>query len=254
MKKSLFVLMVLLLTAPAMALTISCEGDANGSGVVTVSYSGGDAQDPPRAFALDIQLDSGATIVVDSTNADDSNFTTYPGTIVIEDGNVTDEGTPVADPCDHQDTGDGEGTDNMTTEQGSLYDDPNDQPGTSGLLVSFTVSGDCNVSITSNVIRGKVVLESGASVDLSTSCEVDVDDDPTCWSYDCFDCGDGDGDCELTFGDITLLINGWPPNDYIPCADFTKDTEMTFADITVLINNWPPNGGCANCGSCTPIP
>jgi hypothetical protein len=76
--------------------------------------------------------------------------------------------------------------------------------------------------------------------------------EPNCWCYDCFDCGDNTGDCNLTFDDISTLINGWPPNAYNPCADLTKDKAMTFDDINVLIVNWPPNGGCDNCGECTP--
>jgi hypothetical protein len=83
-------------------------------------------------------------------------------------------------------------------------------------------------------------------------------DRPESWCYDCFDCGDADGDCQLTFADIDILSNAWPPNTYDPRADLTKDGTITFADINVLITHWPLKGGpgcqCPGCQPCTPVP
>ena len=258
MKKALYVVIMLLLAAPAMgALSISCNDE--GSGRVSVSYSGADSANLPRAFALDITLSGGCIVKAGSLGDLSADFDIYPGTIQITDGNIVSAGTPVA-PASDPGAGEGEGADNMTTEQGSLYASGDPAPATSGMLLSFeadangTGAASCTVSVAVNGTRGKVVLEDGSSVDLSTSCEVDFGGSPACWSYDCFSCGDGNGDCDLTFADLNLVINGWPPNPYNPCADYDKSTDMTFADLNVLINNWPPNGACANCGSCTPLP
>ncbi len=86
---------------------------------------------------------------------------------------------------------------------------------------------------------------------------------PVCWCYDCFNCGDTNGDCALTYsGDVTTIQNAWPASGfpYNPCADLNKDGAITFSgDLQILINHWPANPvppyqpGCLDCGACTPI-
>ncbi len=189
MRKLCFVLTALLLTAPALAtITISCAqvGETN---EVVVSYVSSDAN-IPRAFGLDITLDNGATIG-EITDANDK-FWVHPGNILIVDGNVTDEGDPVA-PQDGNYPGrelGGLGTGGMTIEMGSLYS-PNDLehptgPGTSGTLLSFIVDigpgEDCNVTIAGNGARGNVVLENTdpAATNLPTICAVVIPPEPEC--------------------------------------------------------------------------
>lgn len=246
MKKTILMLIVLLLVTPAMAtVKITCE-DAGG-GQVNIYYDRNDEVELVRAFGLDIVATDANIIDVNNVNPD---YRIYPGTIYIVDGNVIDWGSPVA-PANAP----GVSTSGVTIEAGSLYEagDANLIPDPCGLLCTITVDGDCDISITTNNTRGGVVLEDATSADVnSPGCTVQPG--PACWSYDCFDCGDMNGDCGHTFDDITILIAGWPPNPYDPCADLNKDGGMTFDDITILINHWPPGPGCTPCGACTPIP
>jgi hypothetical protein len=58
MKKFVFVLAVLLLASPALALDVSCTvGEGNDANLVTVSFSGASAGAGVRGMAFDIQLD-----------------------------------------------------------------------------------------------------------------------------------------------------------------------------------------------------
>ena len=244
MKKIILALVVLALALPASAeVLITCEQTVPDEPNVIVSYDNGEAE-PVRAFALEITLDAGEISTISCLSDD---YYIYPGDIDIEDGQVQDFGSCVAS----IDANVG------IVEMGSLYAAEDachpDGPPDEGDLLLVTVSGECEVCITENEIRGGVVMEDLSPADVNTGC-CDVVLGPACWNYDCFNCGDADGDCALTFGDISILIAGWPPNPYNPCADLDKDTAMTFGDINVLIANWPPLGACANCGSCTPIP
>ncbi|MCK5473710.1 MAG: hypothetical protein KAI59_06720, partial [Planctomycetes bacterium] len=159
MKKSIiFVLAMCLFAAPAMAaVDITCSDD--GSGVVTVSWDKNAEPNMVRAFALDITVDNGATITaVNDVNVD---YGIYPGSIVIVGGAVTEDGSPVADVNDGPagTTLPGLDSNGVTVEMGSLYVGDGNAPDASGDLFTFTVDGDCNVTIVENVVRGGVVLE-----------------------------------------------------------------------------------------------
>jgi hypothetical protein len=256
MKKISLILAVLLMTAPAAAVTITCTG--NGL-ECTVEYSFSGEPNSVRAFALDIVVDNGAIItdVNDDVNPD---YNIYPGSIVIVDGSVTEDGNAVADPCDYpSDTQPGVGSSGITVEMGALYSPPIDPcgPPPGGVLLKFTVDTDCNVTITQNSARGGVVLTDPTqdpSSFVSEGCQ--LFDEPPCWSYDCFECGDGNGDCNVTFADMMLVINAWDPNPYDPCADFNKDGSVTFGDVMIIINHWAPKEACPaaeGCSPCTPI-
>jgi hypothetical protein len=162
MRKVSLILAVLLFAVPAWAtVTITCEqvGDTN---EVIVSYDMDSEPNIVRAFALDITVDSGATItdVNDDVNDD---YDIYPGSIVISDGEIDEEGQAVADPNDHDDTQPGIDSNGITVEMGGLWSPPNDDdnaPPLTGVLLKFYVDGehDCNVVITENDARGGVVL------------------------------------------------------------------------------------------------
>jgi hypothetical protein len=154
MKKMIIFLAVLALVVPAMAgVEITCEKSGT---TFTVSYTASDDANKPRAFALDLVVDNGATIVdVNDFNAD---FWVYPGSIQINNGAVADYGDAVADPCDYPtDTKLGRGKSGATVEMGSLYETT--APGNTGVLFTVDVSADCNLTITENNARGGVVIE-----------------------------------------------------------------------------------------------
>jgi len=275
MRKLCFMLTTLLLAVPAFAgVTITCAD--LGGGECQVSYVASDDANIPRAFGLDITLDNAETI----TGITDANekYWVYPGTIQIVDGDVTDEGEPVAPGTDPGAKG-GIDTNGVTIEMGSLYDpnDPEHQEGPpqAGTLLSFTVSGNCIVTIEGNAARGNVVLEdtSEASTNLPSSCIMSVD----CWSGDAAstitwnavgspDCwcksvnprqchGDADG---AAFGrqnywvytnDLTILKNAWqiaagPTTEPGICADFDRqgfgrqNYRVYTADLTILKKHW----------------
>ena len=169
MRKLSLILAVLVLTAPAWArVDITCEqvGDTN---EVVVSYNVTEEEpNKVRAFALDITLDNDVNITDVNTSAN-VNYTIFPGSVAISGGEVTDEGTAVADPCDYpQDTQDGLGSSGATIEMGALYSPPVDTspnaPPDYGVLLSFfTEEIDCNVTIELNVARGGVVLTNPAA-------------------------------------------------------------------------------------------
>jgi len=160
MRKFSLILAVLLFTVPAWAtVTITCQ-QVGTSNDVLVSYVNTEAK-KVRAFALDITVNNGVISAVDDSVS--SWYTIYPGSIVIVDGEVTDDGTAVADPNDHPDTKPGIGTNGITVEMGALYAPPDDAngPPNSGDLLKFTntvTSGNTTVTITENGSRGGVVL------------------------------------------------------------------------------------------------
>lgn len=271
MKKFLGLLLILAMAAPSFAaVTVACSDE--GSGVVAITYSGAAGADLPRAFALVVSVDGGATVdAVGDYSTDGTGFGIYPGTIDVNSttGAVDDYGTPVAPASDPGAAGTGTGTSSVILELCSLhtptdFDSPN-APADAGTLCKITVSGDTTVSIAEeDTFRGGVILYDGSDAGASLgTCSVTVASGPACWSYDCFDCGDTNGDCYLTFnGDVQTLIDAWPSSGgtYDQCADLNKDGVITFnGDVQVLINKWPAapqsghQAGCLDCGTCSAI-
>lgn len=170
MKKIIFVLAVLVLAVPVFArVDITCAQVPDEPNVI-VSFNNTEGQ-PVRAFALNITVSGGATIVaVESLNSD---YYVYPGSIEIDDGEVQENGwgSPVCNPGDYDDTLPGLDSNGVTIEMASLYaaTDPehSSAPADSGPLVKLTLDGGSAVCITieGNVLRGKVVLEDATSVE-----------------------------------------------------------------------------------------
>jgi hypothetical protein len=272
MKKLYFLLTVLLLAAPAFcAVDVNCTADGN---VVTVTYDATADGVLPRAFGLDITVDNGATIEV--LDYADPNFWVHPGSIVITDGDVTDEGSAVAPNTDPGALG-GLGTGGVTIEMGSLYDgnDPchTTGPDLSGVLLVFkcdSSGADANVIIAGNAARGNVVLETTdeATVNYGT-CKVvfaepeclkasapeyaewDAWGKPACWCYQRQCRGDASG-TKLGFwvqlADLNILKSAWYKSDAllagIPngiCADFNHAKlgfRVQLADLNILKTYW----------------
>lgn len=189
MKKIIFVLTTLMLAAPVMAGVGICYNQAGGK--VALKYDASAEAELVRAFALDITVE-GATITgVEGANP---SYGIYPGSIVIDEdtGQVTNDGTPVADAGEYDGTLDGLGTGGVTIEMGSLYADGETPPAKTGDIITLVLSGAASsVTIAENVIRGGVVMEDpavasnctfgvcpgdGCPGDLDDNDQVDLDD------------------------------------------------------------------------------
>jgi hypothetical protein len=238
MKKVSLILAVLLFVSPAWAVvTITCQqvGDTN---EVLVSYVNTEPN-KVRAFALDVTVSAGTITGIDDSVS--PSYTIYPGSIVIEDGEVTDDGTAVADPCDLPgDTQGGIGTGGITVEMGALYAPPEDNspnaPGDINDLFSFFVSSTCTVTIVENEGRGGVVLTDPNAdpcvppsvcpvlLDCYPSCiEPDYTqwlavNRPPCWCYprqchgdidNAFEGGPKSGYFYVHFNDLAVLLSAW---------------------------------------------
>ena len=174
MKRTIFVLAVLVLAAPALADTVSIEATHEGSGVVRIDYAVSDAN-LVRGFALNVTVDTNVITACTpylegECNSVKKGYGIFPGTIDINavTGIVEGFGTPVSDPCEPDNPGQ-LGTSSIVLEMGSLYSPtgaPNAPP-TSGTLCWLTVAGDCNMSVTvEDTLRGGIVMEdAGVTVD-----------------------------------------------------------------------------------------
>lgn len=243
MRKLFLMLAVLLLASTAYAadVTISCTADGN---EVTVSYTASADVNIPRGLGLDIKLNNDETIT--SVTPLDPNFWVYPGT-------YGDTNVPIGDPCDSSDTLPGIDSNGVTIEMGSLHSPPEvnspNAPDISNDLLSFTVSGDCNVAITGNAARGKVVFydatnEDDGRVVVYTGCEV-VLGCPTC-------VGDLNGDNIKKLVDMYMLRGklitaynltglyevpkGDPTVGYLwdDCGDMNGDDFLKLVDMYML--------------------
>ena len=165
MIKRVIFLLVIMLPASASTATVFLACTDLGNGVVQLSYDSSQEAYRVSGFGLDIRVSSGIITSVGNLNSD---YWVYPGQIVIYAGQLVDLGTPVCSP-DYPGTLGGLGTHGMTIEMGALYhpDDPiHNTPPPNGVLLTFTVSATCNVSVTENAVRGGVVLEDSSSADI----------------------------------------------------------------------------------------
>lgn len=143
------------MTSPARA-TVYLNCADLGNGVIELSYDFSEEEVRVRAFSLDIRVSNG---IITSVGNFSPHYQIYPDSIYIDEyGEVVDWGTPVcpsSEPC----TLGGLGTSGMTIEMGSLYyGEPNAPPPT-GVLLTFTISAECGITIEENVCRGGVVFE-----------------------------------------------------------------------------------------------
>jgi len=272
MKKIILALVVLALAIPASAeVLITCVQVDTGPSVI-VSYMNGEAE-PVRAFALEIILDEGTIVAVSCLSSD---YYIFPGSINIVDGDVEDWGE-----CAIVDG-------NVAIiEMGSLYAAEDAchpaAPPDDGNLVLVTVSGNCNISIKENELRGGVVMETpedepdvnapGCTVDVECySGMADYDQwvlvgKPICWCYPRQCLGDADG---LPYGknnywvatpDLTILKSAWGKTaaqltGNEACADFDhlpygKNLyRVSTPDLIIMKNNWGIANGPA--GTCLP--
>ncbi len=163
MKKLVSILM-LLVAVPAMALTLTVTDQ--GGGVARIAYEKG-ATALPAGFGLKVTVSAGTITAVDPAfEGVGAGYGIFPGTISIDaNGTIVDVGSPVADPCDPG-AGGGIGTNNVVLEMGSLHDDGN-VPSDNGVLCDVTVSESCTLCVTTEPIRGNIVLEDLSVVEIN---------------------------------------------------------------------------------------
>jgi len=149
MRKIVLILAVLTVTSSAWAsVDISCDVFA-GARKVTVYYDSSELNNV-RAYAFDITLTPADVNIVDVTYVD-PNYYIHPGSFELDEfGNVM--GSVVCDPM-YPDTLPGLGSNAMTIEMASLYVGEANAPGKSGVLIEFTVDGDCAIEIAPNLTR-----------------------------------------------------------------------------------------------------
>jgi hypothetical protein len=233
MKKFILPLAVALIATPAwatVAITVVDEGDCTAA----INYAVSGEPNKVRAFALDIQVDTGTIDEISGyMKGEGPGFGIFPAsfrdyiTVDPATGEVTtwdvNEYTPLADPNDPGAEA-GLGTPGVTVELGALYyptgdSSPNAPPDT-GTLCKLKVSETCNMSVAENATRGGIVLTDPAvapTVDLTgaasapVACGVCIDpswstyndwvalNEPACWCepYQCD--GDVDGGTEGFF-------------------------------------------------------
>jgi len=255
MKKYALMLAVALLAAPASAVVsiTAVDMDAAGPGLVAqISYA--TSGEKVAAFALDITVDGGAVITavggykVGVSTAASKGYGIFPANFdryitVNAQGGVDDWGVagynPVAEAGDKGALG-GLGTSGITVEMGALYKGDANAPGTPGNLLTVEVDKACNLTVTTNAIRGNVVLEGAteATVNLAAATNVPITGGeieclptshpdyntwvavgkPECWCIKTQCHGDADGKKEGTaktgfwrvhFRDLNTLLAGW---------------------------------------------
>jgi hypothetical protein len=145
---SIFTLLCFFSLASANVI-LTCTDIGNNTGMLAYDFSNEASR--VRAFALDVRVSDGVITSIGNLNFD---YYVSPGLPHINpDGTIS---FPIAAVT-------GLGTDRIIAEMGSLYSpsDPfhNTPPPSTGILFTFTLSKECDVTIVPDPIRGGVVLE-----------------------------------------------------------------------------------------------
>jgi hypothetical protein len=173
MKKLILVLAIALMASPTFALTVYLQREGT-SNIVDVNYSGADAANLPRAFALDVTIDSPGVISdvnnfkTGESTAASKGFGIYPARIDINTAGVVKSwGSPLADTTDPGAGSSAIGTGHVVLEFASLYFSDANKPAISGRLCQLTITPNTttvnlNVRATAETTyRGGVVLSDG---------------------------------------------------------------------------------------------
>ena len=289
--KKVFCAVILLMASTSLWADISITATDIGEGIVAIDYAGTELA---RAFALDITVDKGKIIDINEYAIGDENFGygIFPANFnryitVLDTGEVEDwfdpNYTPIADANDPGALG-GIDSNGITIEMGSLYESA--APLLAGRLCTITVSESCLLTVTTNAVRGNVVLEdtTQAIVDLTGATNIPVKvgeaytgthpeeweavGRPDCWrsSINPRQChGDADGIAQgkqnfwVSTNDLEILISGWnKPLSALTgnqiCADFDhlpqgkQNFRVSTNDLDILIANWnQANSPAADC-------
>jgi hypothetical protein len=283
MKRSLVLIMALLLAAPALGtVTITCT-DA-GSGVLQINYDVSGEPAKVRALALDITVDSG--VIFSDTDANSysggegNKYGIFPGKIDLTDPNTPIWGDPIAPSSDPGAGGTGLGTSRVIIEMGSLYEPNLSGPGDSGTLIQLDLdpngATECNVVIVTEATRGGVVLENGDTPGItSPGCSISFGEPPpACWGYTWQCDGDAGGDDYpaasmpnnfVNLDDFYRLrdsfyLNYWThpmgtnPGEYNPCSDHNQNGYVNLDDFYRLRDNFYQAPGVHGCTSTPTAP
>jgi hypothetical protein len=159
--RSIWIILVTLLFAiPVNAVVITCVNEGNG--VVRIDYDSSGEKTLPRAFAMDISVDGGATITkvydykVGDSNSATPGFGIFPNSMQLDpNGGFIDWGSPII--------GGGTGTSAVTLGMASRYYDTKNAPKVKGTLCRLFVdthgAASVNINVTPNTNGGGVVLE-----------------------------------------------------------------------------------------------
>ena len=218
MKKTVFVLLVLMLAGPVMAENVVITVVDEGNDIAAIKYT---SDVNVRAFALDVNVTGASVVDVNQYFEGDCNATkkgfgifldTISGIDINDAGVVQVWGSPVANANSPGATGTGIGKSRVILGMGALYEKGN-QPALSGTICKFRVDGACTVCVTEEEeFRAGVVLEdgNGTTPNLTGACGVGIsqedcyvgeaDEDewiavgrPKCWCYPRQCHGDADG-------------------------------------------------------------
>jgi len=249
MKRSMFIIMALLLATPALGtVEITCTQETGG--VVRIDYAVTGEPAKVRAFALDVTVDAECAIISDVTDfqtGTGNKYGIFPGMIDLTDVENPVWGTPVAPSTDPGAEDTGIGTSRVILEMGSLYDANLAGPSDSGTLckleLSNNVSASCHVSISVETTRGGVVLENNTSVGItSTGCDVLMY--PPCWDSLTQCHGDSNGDGFVDTDDWPNFRDGFYKSysdpDYLEnaCGDYNKDGVINTDDWPEFRDNF----------------
>ena len=209
MKKIGFMVVILMVAAPALATVniTAADLDAEGPlGVVGIDYEVTEEPNRARAFALEISVTDGNIVAINDFHVGESTvgssgYGIFPGNIVITGNTVDDYGNPVA-PNTAPDTPGQLGGSSIIIEMGSLFVGDGNAPGNSGRLCTVTCDTDCLLSIVANALRGKVVLEGAQEVDPNVTGATDV---PVVLGVPCFPSNHPDYQKWLDMGEL----HGW---------------------------------------------
>ncbi len=152
----LMIVVTLLIASSSMArVTINCTD--LGNGVVELSYDASQETSPVRTFPLHITVSTGTITLIDNLS---SHYWVYPiGSIIIdEECGPHQLSSPVTNP-EFPGTLGGLGTDGITISLASMYIGEANAPPPTGVLLTFMISSECNVSVSEDTIRGGVMLD-----------------------------------------------------------------------------------------------
>ncbi|MHC4501357.1 MAG: GLUG motif-containing protein, partial [Planctomycetota bacterium] len=126
-----------------------------GNGVIQLSYIN-EEPIPIRAFSLDITVSAGIITAVGNLSP---HYWVYRNSIYIDEyGEIVDLSVPVPKPG-YPGTLGGLGTSGMTIEMGSLYIGEPNAPPFAGVLLTFTITAECSITVEENAICGGIVFE-----------------------------------------------------------------------------------------------
>ena len=197
MKKLIFVLAVFIAT-PAFALVV--EVNDIGGNQVAVEYSDADPCNLPRAFALQIEIDTPGSFTVvtgyknedglgsGESNSTDPGFGIYPAKIIFDsDGDITDWGNPIALQTDPGAADQVLPSSDIVLEFASLYYDDVNAPDTEGQLCILEydcggITTGLNITmVDEDPFRGGLVYEDGVQDDVNDTIQVCLEEDTICF-------------------------------------------------------------------------